>query len=333
MKIYYFVLIIGALVLSSCTEKYYNEWVERNGNKYYYDENGNMVRDKLCNINGNYYYFYESGEMAKNKQCEIDGSIYHFGGTGMARVGFAGTVYYDDKGRLVTNKVVHYGGEDWLAGKDGQFVRNGWYDCNGSWYYVKNFALKKGWVEDEGSWYYLNPETYIMCKNQWIDDNYYVGNDGKMLVNTVKEMGDKTYMFDANGKATQQKSLYHQVLQKDGYKIIVENFPNPLWANDCYIRINDLRFEIESIGRSALINYETDIQILQTEYRNDNTLWLYYRIYDEANYEIDSSFISIATNEIGKDKKSMKKKGHVYISTGDTPGTYRMVIYSLNDTY
>lgn len=56
-----------------------------------------------------------------------------------------------------------------------------------------------GWQEKDGSWYYID-ETGAVCTDQWVDSNYYVGPDGKMVTNAwVGDYyvgGDGAYVTD-----------------------------------------------------------------------------------------------------------------------------------------
>ena len=163
-KCFIIAILFGILTcLFGCGQKYYNEWVEKGEEKYYYDESGRTVKSCIKLI-GRYWYAF------------------------------------DEKGCLVINKVVNFGGKSYITDAAGLLEKNGWYKCNGNWYYLKKYLLQSGWVEDEGSWYYLNPSTYILCKNQWIDTNYYVNDKGKMCQEVMLNIDGKDYYFDKNGK-------------------------------------------------------------------------------------------------------------------------------------
>lgn len=65
----------------------------------------------------------------------------------------------------------------------------------GSWYQYSTGEIPKNqWREIDGAWYFFNEVGY-MVKDQWID-RYYLGSDGKMLVNTTTPDG---YYVDENG--------------------------------------------------------------------------------------------------------------------------------------
>ena len=45
------------------------------------------------------------------------------------------------------------------------------------------------WKKDGGKWFYLDDDGEMLIQILWVDDEYYVGTDGAMLVNDWK----KTY--------------------------------------------------------------------------------------------------------------------------------------------
>ena len=56
-------------------------------------------------------------------------------------------------------------------------MATGWYNDNGTWYYLNaTGALQTGWVQDNGNWYYLNLSG-AMQYNTTVD-GYALGADG-----------------------------------------------------------------------------------------------------------------------------------------------------------
>lgn len=306
-----FIFIIMVL-LCSCEKKHYNEWVEINGNKYYYDKQGEMVKNKTLIINGEHYYFLDTGKMA----------------TGLVQDGYK-MRYYDDSGRLATNCIIKYNGDNRLVDIDGNIVKNGWHNIKGNWYYVIDYDLTTGWLKNNGAWYYFGKQTYSMCVDQWINNDYYVGADGKMLVNTTKEIGGKTYIFDPSGKKTELKMPPGQVpikIQNYGCELIIEKYPNPLWAYDGQVRINNFNVKIMDVySTRATLEIDIDVTPLRLEYRNTNYLKIYYRIYDEEGYEIEDSFFTL--DDDVRSLQTIKRKLKETVKA-DKNKTFKMVIYS-----
>ena len=187
-KLQFFVLIISMLILSSCGEKHYNEWVEKNGNKYYYDE-----------------------------QSE----------------------------------------------------------------------LATGWIAYQGNWYYLDRKEYYMVKNRWVDTNYYVDYDGRMLTNVTKEIGGETYVFDSTGVATKVEPcqliidcLLPKTFKYTGvgywYETIIENVQYEIEYNENMAEYMVTIYLTGTAGNSSTV-------ATFQNYRNVG-----YKLYDSNNNEIAS---------------------------------------------
>lgn len=77
------------------------------------------------------------------------------------------------------------------SGLQGQWFQ----DASGSWYqYATGEIPKNQWREIDDAWYYFNEAGY-MVTDQWVD-RYYLGSNGKMLVNTTTPDG---HFVDENG--------------------------------------------------------------------------------------------------------------------------------------
>lgn len=77
---------------------------------------------------------------------------------------------------------------------------NEWIEKNGSSYYYNSEGKKQeGWLEYGSNWYYFQPSSGKMSKNQWVEDKYYVDEQGRMLINTTKEINGTKYSFDKKG--------------------------------------------------------------------------------------------------------------------------------------
>lgn len=92
----------------------YNTFYINNGDTYYFDKDGNMVKNQFVEINPNTglkYYFGTDGKALLGKQT-VNGATYNFGSTGIMVVNdFAENAdntlsYYGTDGKLVTNDIV-----------------------------------------------------------------------------------------------------------------------------------------------------------------------------------------------------------------------------------
>ena len=103
---------------------------------------------------------------------------------------------------------------------------NGWFtDASGDKYYYENGKLTSGWIIDDGKFYYLDPSTGTITKSAHVG-NFYVGEDGAALIDTVAPDGTKLAF---NGSVYRSKEpaeklseltyIYRDYLVKDPYLI------------------------------------------------------------------------------------------------------------------
>ena len=180
-KVIVFLSLSLVMVLFGCRQKYYNQWVMIESNNYYYDDIGNKVKNKEYTIDGNTYYFDKSGKMA----------------TGFQSVGEK-KKYFDNNGKL----------------------QKGWQRISNNQYYFdkKDGEMKTGWFEENSNWYYFNDEG-VLLKDAWVDGDYYVDNNGKMLVGGYHIVEGKNIWFESNGKA----DLNHKDLERREIQILERN--------------------------------------------------------------------------------------------------------------
>lgn len=122
--------------------------------------------------------------------------------------------YFDPNGYMVTGfqKCPWSKGTDtFYFDKDG-VMQYGWKYINGKWYFFdKNGAMKTGWLYDNGSWYYLGADGKMVTG--WVT---YKGkrcylepvsgkNQGHCYTSCTTVIDGKTYRFDKDGYATEEK--------------------------------------------------------------------------------------------------------------------------------
>ena len=181
------------------TEEKKSGWVSSEGSWYYYNNQGQMVKNAWAGD----YWLGSDGKMATNSW--VDNNNYYVGSNGLwvknaQKPGWtqkSGEWYhYDSQGNLTKNAWVG----DYYLGSDGRMATNSWVDNNK--YYVganglwdknakKSEDKKTGWVSSGGAWYYYNNQGQ-MVKNAWVGD-YYLGSDRKMVV--------KSWIYDNAYKA------------------------------------------------------------------------------------------------------------------------------------
>ena len=158
-----------------------NIWID---NTYYVGANGRMYHNYWLNVDNAWYYFADDGKALKDILIPIGESEYCFASDmKMVRDNF---YYYEIENRMV------YCGYDGRVRKD-----NGLIDVNGLTFYIDEMGdvLSNQWVKVDNAWYYLT-ESGAAAKNTWIDNMYYVGEDGAML--QLDFAPDGTYL-DENG--------------------------------------------------------------------------------------------------------------------------------------
>jgi len=147
-------------------------WYNSNGQWYYYDSDGIMIKG-WKQIEGSWYYFGTNGVM-RTGWVQVDGKWYYLNSSGIMQVGWQqieGRYYY--------------------LGSDG-VMQLGWLQINSKWYYLQPVAtstMKLGqmstdWQKIDYKVYYFDANG-IMKTSSWIQSTstgkwYYVGADGVM---------------------------------------------------------------------------------------------------------------------------------------------------------
>ncbi|MHC1720659.1 MAG: SpoIID/LytB domain-containing protein [Clostridiaceae bacterium] len=184
-------------------------WVSLNGNMYYYDSNGSMVKNKwMLNTQKSWTYLGSDGAMVKNKWVQ-DSSLKWF--------------YLGSDGVMVTSKIFQDSTSAWYCvGSDGARIKNQWMlnngkmcyfgangimvtnkmfqDSDSKWYYVAADGSKitNRWMCNSEKWYYFG-STGEMLANKWKQDSslrwFYLGSDGAMLTNEKAQDSTKQWFY------------------------------------------------------------------------------------------------------------------------------------------
>ena len=155
-------------------------WLKSKQN-WYYQKQGQLVKDAWIKDQGNWYFMDDKGVMFNQTWLHQGGSWYAF----------------KSSGAMISADWLYDNGS-WYYLKDSGSMATGWLKDGGTWYYLKDSgSMATGWVKDNGSWYYLK-DSGAMATG-WIKDNgkwYYLASSGNMLSNTRTPDG---YYVDANG--------------------------------------------------------------------------------------------------------------------------------------
>ncbi|OAT80906.1 hypothetical protein A6P54_12930 [Bacillus sp. MKU004] len=137
-------------------------------------------------LDGKKYFFNEEGWM-ETGWLKDDGAIYFLNPDGHMQTGFL-------KGKYST----------YFFSEDG-IMLTGWVNNDESWYYFnpETGKLVKGWLKDQEAWYYLNKEGvrvtgWVQDKEKW----YYLGTDGKMKTGWLEDEDSRYYLTQSGTMVT-----------------------------------------------------------------------------------------------------------------------------------
>ena len=171
-------------------------WVKQDGAWYYFDENGNPVKNAWQGS----YYLKSDGKMAQSEWIYDDSyqAWYYLKSDGSyAYSTWQGAYYLKSNGKMAQGEWVYDSSyQAWYYLKsDGSYARNAW---QGNYYLKSDGKMAQGeWVYDATyqAWYYLKSDGSY-SRNAW-QGNYYLKSDGKMAVNEWVDGG--RYYVGADG--------------------------------------------------------------------------------------------------------------------------------------
>lgn len=164
-------------------------WI-RQKNKWYFLGNDEFMVTGWNYIDRNWYFFDDSGAMLEN-QWKDD---FYLGSNGamLRNSDTPDGLKVDNNGRKIKpDSWVKYEDNWKYIDKDYKFVKNAWIDFKGNKYYIgNNEFMVIGWEKIGENWYFFEREKGSMVTNSWVGE-YYLGKDGKMLVDTTTPDGSK----------------------------------------------------------------------------------------------------------------------------------------------
>lgn len=172
---------------------------------YCYGADGAMLTGAgWKSINGNWYYLNNRSQYIKY-WARIDGKMYYFmPGSEYAYEAFWGDINLDEVGimctgyRVINHKLYYFDQDGVCQGVCGP--KDGWYNANGIWYFMKGGLVSTGMISVNGA-------------------NYILGPDGKMYANTVANSNGLRYV-NADGVVV---TTHGWLLTSDGYVYIQAN--------------------------------------------------------------------------------------------------------------
>ena len=176
----------GVFYLDPETGAMHTGWLDYGKNRFYFADNGKMVKGVL-RLPDNVYYFNSKGIMQ----------------TGVLKTS-KGVFYLDpEKGGAMHTGWLDYGKNRYYFASSGKMV-NGVKKIDGNTYYFKSGAMQTGFVKVSGNYYYLDQKTGAL-QTGWIEykgNKYYAGKDGKVAINCTITIDGKEYTFAKNGICT-----------------------------------------------------------------------------------------------------------------------------------
>ena len=201
-----------------------NEWLEENGEKYYFDCQGIMVTGLYsiydeASAEDLRYYFGNDGRMVRNSWISTIMDKYYFGSDG---AGYTGKRQIDDEFYLfneyaalqrayhgVIDNVYYETDFNGIIIYEQAITGTGWIKVRNRWAYVnQDGTLKQNcWFEFEGNKYYFdwNCLTVIGYYGYYDTEaqesfNYYFDEYGRMVKNTWIEDNNSRYYFGSDGR-------------------------------------------------------------------------------------------------------------------------------------
>ena len=226
-------------------------WVKQDGAWYYFDGNGNPVKNTWQGS----YYLKADGKMAQSEWIYDDSyqAWYYLKSDGSyAYSTWQGAYYLKSNGKMAQGEWIYDSSyQAWYYLKsDGSYARNAW---QGNYYLKSDGKMAQGeWVYDAAyqAWYYLKSDGsyaystwqgnyYLksngkMAVNEWVDGGrYYVGADGvwkEGQASTASSSNDSNSEYSAAlGKAKSYNSLFH-MSKKRMYRQLTSDFDK--FSND-----------------------------------------------------------------------------------------------------
>ena len=282
-------------------------WVKQDGAWYYFDGNGNPVKNAWQGS----YYLKSDGKMAQSEWIYDDSyqAWYYLKSDGSyAYSTWQGAYYLKSNGKMAKDEWVYDSSyQAWYYLKsDGSYARNAW---QGN-YYLKSdgkMAINE-WVYDATyqAWYYLKSDGsyaystwqgnyYLksngkMAVNEWVDGGrYYVGADGvwkEGQASTASSSNDSNSEYSAAlGKAKSYNSLFH-MSKKRMYRQLTSNFDK--FSNDAaQYAVDHLEADYKYNALFNAKNYRKLFNMSKSRLINQLTSSIDGFTEEEANYAIN----------------------------------------------
>ena len=151
------------------------------GRKYYFNDDGSMVKSKLMTIGGKKYYFGKDGAMYTKRLISVSGKKYYMGADGAA----------------YTKRLISVNGKKYYMGADGVAYKSKLISVDGKKYYIGSdcVAYKSKLASIDGKKYYFGSDC-VMYKSRLASisgKKYYFGKDGIAYKSKLISVSGKKY--------------------------------------------------------------------------------------------------------------------------------------------
>ncbi|MCR4563806.1 MAG: hypothetical protein K5755_04125 [Clostridiales bacterium] len=165
------------------------------GRKYYFNDDGSMVKSKLMTIGGKKYYFGKDGAMYTKRLISVSGKKYYMGADGAA----------------YTKRLISVNGKKYYMGADGVAYKSKLISVDGKKYYIGSdcVAYKSKLASIDGKKYYFGSDCVAYkSKLASIDGKkYYFGSDCVMYKSRLASISGNKYYFGKDGVAYKSKLI------------------------------------------------------------------------------------------------------------------------------
>ena len=133
-------------------------WQEINKKWYFFDKDGNLLKDIWLNDKNNWYYLNHEGEMIKDEWCMYNNDWF----------------YCDEDGKMLNSMWIKFDDTWYYLDDTGKMVRQRWIKYNNKWFYI----------DKDGT---MAKDTYILNKNRYL----YVNDKGELSGQIKKNKNEK----------------------------------------------------------------------------------------------------------------------------------------------
>ncbi len=254
-------------------DKKEGKFVTEYGNTYYVDADGQKVIG-LAAIDDAKYFFKENGSMVKNDFAEIDGVSYYFGSDGKAVTGILqkwGQIYgFDAGGAQYKDKIAEIDGNKYYFKNNGGAVIQDYANVGDKTYYFNAEGhMVTGFLQKWGNEYFFD-ESGAQVKSDMFEsdgDTYYAKENGSILKGDFREFSDGTRYFNVQGKMVKGTTItrWGKKYTFDDNGILQEQNQSKTKTKTNNDKADGKEKAIDNKAKNNKVNNETNDNVKKTE--------------------------------------------------------------------